>query len=96
MTVPIKNVTMAIWVEINFQLVSRKITWVTRKLRSNGLKEIISLNKERKEAVGWDWLKGFLSRNPTLSSGTPVTRAGAFNKPQTKKYSNLISKANKF
>lgn len=55
-----------------------------------------TFNKEIEEA-GWDWLKGFLTRNPTLSLRTPestsAARARAFNKPQIEKYFDLLSRA---
>lgn len=43
-----------------------------------------------KKAAGWDWLKGFLHRNPSVSLRTPestsAARARAFNKIQIAKY----------
>ncbi|XP_063931362.1 uncharacterized protein LOC135143425 [Zophobas morio] len=43
-----------------------------------------------KEMAGWDWYKGFMQRNPSLSLRTPeatsAARARAFNKPQITKY----------
>lgn len=53
-----------------------------------------NFNKEKEEA-GWDWLRGFLNRNSTLSLRTPestsAARARAFNKPQIGKYFDLLA-----
>ncbi|KAB0801102.1 hypothetical protein PPYR_05456 [Photinus pyralis] len=43
-----------------------------------------------KKMAGWDWLRGFRQRNPTISLRTPestsAARASAFNREQIKKY----------
>lgn len=48
-----------------------------------------NFSKEKKMA-GWDWLKGFRKRNPSISLRTPeatsIARARAFNKVQIGKY----------
>lgn len=51
-------------------------------------------NKETQMA-GWDWLKGFRERNPTISlrvpEATSLARAQGFNKPQINRFFDLLS-----
>lgn len=60
---------------------------------TNGIPHYFS---KTKKAAGWDWLKGFRMRNPTISLRTPeatsAARARAFNKPQVANYFNNLKK----
>lgn len=50
---------------------------------------------EETQMAGWDWLKGFRKRNPSISLRTPeatsAARARAFNKPQVMKFFELFT-----
>lgn len=51
---------------------------------------------EKTQMAGWDWLKGFRERNPSIPlrapEATPAARARAFNKPQVMKFFELLEK----
>lgn len=53
-------------------------------------KHITHRFSKEKQLAGWDWLKGFTQRNPSISLRTPestsAARARAFNKQQIKNY----------
>ncbi|KAB0803136.1 hypothetical protein PPYR_00106 [Photinus pyralis] len=52
-------------------------------------------NKTKKMA-GWDWVHGFLKRNPSISLRLPektsLARAQAFNKPKIKEFFSILTK----
>lgn len=60
------------------------------------VKKIPNRFSKEKKMAGWDWLKGFRKRNPSISLRTPEAtssaRARAFNKVQIGKYFNNLEK----